>query len=136
MKNSLKIFAILILTAVFIAFTESVTITGQVRDEKGNPIPGVMISVKGTADGTVTDINGNYKITVDVQNRVLVFSYIGYLTVNEKINNRTVINIRMKPDLSNLDEIVVVGYGVKKEAAAIVYDMVGSAPSTGAYNCL
>lgn len=130
MKNILKIFAILILTAGFFAFTESVSITGQVTDETGNPLPGVIVTVKGTGNGTVTDNNGSYKITVSDQNKVLVFSFIGYQTVNEKINGRAVINVRMKPDISNLDEIVVVGYGIKKEASA-EYSRAMSAPAAG-----
>ena len=132
MKNNLKIFAILILTAVFIAFIESVTITGKVTDETGNPLPGVIVSVKGTGNRTVTDNNGNYKITVTDQNKVIVFSFIGYQPVNEKIIGRTVINIKMKSDISNLDEIVTVGYGVKKDEAA-GYSRTMSAPSAGAY---
>jgi predicted acetyltransferase len=92
MKNSLKIFAILILSAIVIAFTESVTITGKVKDESGNPIPGVYVLIKGTSKGTVTDQNGNYKITVEQKEASLVFSFIGYSTVTEKVSGRTVIN--------------------------------------------
>jgi Ca-activated chloride channel family protein len=132
MKNSLKIFAILILAAVLIAFTESVSITGKVTDENGSPLPGVIVSVKGTGHGTVTDNYGNYKITVNDQSKVLVFSFIGYQMVNEKIDGRNVINIKMKPDFSNLEEVVVVGYGIRKDESA-GYSRAVSAPSAGEY---
>ena len=65
MKNFLKIFAILILGAIVIAFVESRTITGKVLDDQGQPVPGVSVTVKGTVKGTITDVNGFYKITVE-----------------------------------------------------------------------
>jgi Ca-activated chloride channel family protein len=134
MKNSLKIFAILILAAIVIAFTESVTINGKVKDESGNPIPGVSIIIKGTTKGTLTDQNGNYKITVEQKEASLVYSCIGYSTVTEKVSGRTVINITMRAEVMALAEEVVIGYGAKRDKAAMagsaVYDMV-SAPSPG-----
>ena len=65
MKNSLSVVAILIFGAIMIAFTESRTITGKVTDNQGQPIPGVSVNVKGSSSGTLTDLNGTYKITVD-----------------------------------------------------------------------
>jgi Ca-activated chloride channel family protein len=115
MKNSLKIFAILILTALIIAFTESKTITGMVTDDQGQPIPGAGISVKGTSKGTTTDYNGYYRITVDAQENILVFSYIGYRTIEEMIGDRTVINVRMKEENMAIDEVAAIGNGVKKD---------------------
>lgn len=84
MKNSLKIFAILILAALVIAFTESKTVTGTVTDSHGQPIPGVSITVKGTAKGAISDSNGKYKISVEQWENILVFSFIGYQTIEEK----------------------------------------------------
>jgi Ca-activated chloride channel homolog len=131
MKNSLKIFAILVLAAIVIAFTESVTITGKVKDESGNPMPGVNVMVKGTTRTIITDQNGNFKITVDSKENLIVFSFIGYSTITEKISGRTVINITMKPEMILLEDEIVTGYEVKKEKAArpgAVYDMM-SVPS-------
>jgi len=99
MKNSFKFMAILILAAIMIAFNESRTITGRVLNNSGKPLAGVTVMVKGTKDGTITDINGSYKITVQQQGKVLVFAFIGYLTVEEKIGDRNIINIVMKKDL-------------------------------------
>jgi Ca-activated chloride channel family protein len=133
MKKSLKIFAILILAAIVIAFTEPVTITGRVTDKQGQPIPGVTISVKGSTKGTVTDYNGRYKITIDDKANVLVFSFIGFLTVEEKINARTVIDVILKADAVSVNEVVVVGYGVMKDRAKAEYSVVMSAPSSGTH---
>jgi Ca-activated chloride channel family protein len=122
MKNCLKIFGIMILAAIVIAFTESRTITGKVLDNQGQPIPGVNVMVKGTVNGTITDINGVYKITVEQEDKVIVFSFIGFSTVEEKIGERSVINIVMKPETMALEEVVVVGYGeVKRERASKSY---------------
>ena len=132
MKNSLKTFAILIFAALIIAFTESKTITGRVTNDQGQPLSGVSISVKGSANGTTTDNNGNYKITVDAQDIILVFSFTGYSTAEEKIGGRTVINVKMKAEIIALDEAVSVGYGAKKDKAAMsVAGM--AAPSARAY---
>ena len=120
MKNSLKIFAILILAAIIIAFTDSVIITGKVTDSGGNPLAGVTVTIKGTTKGAVTDSNGNYKLSADQKDKLLVFSYIGYMSVEEKINGRTIINVVMGPDNLALEEVMVVGYGVRKERAAVV----------------
>ncbi len=133
MKNSLKIFAILILTAIAIAFTESVTISGKVTDDKGQPLAGVTITVKGTNSGTVTNLDGSYTITTDTQAKVLKFSFIGFHPIDEKIGSRRVINVIMKADLSSLDEVVVVGYGVRKDRVAAESVVMMNAPVSGVY---
>lgn len=132
MKNNLTILAILILAAVIISFSASKTITGCVKDDQGQPIPGASISVKGGSKGTTTDTSGNYSIDVDGQEKILVFSFIGYITVEEKIGTRTVINVRMKKEIIAYDEIVTIGYGARKEMAAKSVAAM-SAPSARAY---
>jgi len=129
MKNSLSIFAIVILGAIMLAFTESGTITGKVTDNQGHPIPGVNITVKGTSSGTMTDLNGFYKITVAEQAKVLMFSFIGYMSVEEKIGDRMVINVKMTEEVSELQEIVVTGYGSMKDMASGSVSM--ASPSAG-----
>jgi Ca-activated chloride channel family protein len=128
MKNSLKIFAILILSAIIIAFTESKTINGKVTDSSGTPITGVSVMIKGTSKGTITDANGNYKISVEVTDKVLVFSFIGYKSAEEKIGERSTINIVLKEEILALDEMVVTGYGTKREKAMV--GAVMAAPSS------
>jgi Ca-activated chloride channel family protein len=123
MKNSLSIFAIVILAAILMAFTESKTITGKVTDSQGTPISGVNVKVKGSSSGTVTDNNGFYKITVDHQAKILIFSFPGYTTVEEKIGTRSIINITMQVELTSMDELVVAGYGTRKDMASKAMSM-------------
>lgn len=118
MKNILKIFAILILAGIAIAFSEPVVITGEVTDENGQPVAGASVVVKGTNNGTITRQDGSYAITIDNRAQILVFSFVGYCSTEEKIGSRTVINVILKPDRVSLDEVVVVGYGAKKSRVA------------------
>ncbi len=97
-----------------IAFTQTRTITGKVLDSSGNPLAGVNVLVKSSNRSTITDSNGYYKITIGTEDKVLVFSMVGYSTINEKIGERTVINVTMKEEAVALDEMVVTGYGSKK----------------------
>lgn len=118
MKNSLKIFAITILAAVMIAFTGSRTITGRVLDENGQPLPGVSVQVKGTSTYTITDLKGNYQITVSTEDKILVFSLIGYTSTEMKIGERSVINVTLHPEVLMLQEVAEVGYASKTDSYA------------------
>ena len=117
MKNSFKIFVILIIAAATIAFTESSNITGKVSDDQGKPLAGVNVSVKGAPTGTITDLKGNYKITVNQEDKVLVFSFFGYATVEQKIGDRSIINVILHPEIVAAEDMIVAGYGAKKEKA-------------------
>ena len=99
------------------SFSQVKTISGQVTDQStGESLPGVNILAKSTSTGTVTDIDGNYRLTVADEVATLVFSSIGYLTVEEAINNRNTINLNLAPDIQSLEEVVVVGYGTQKKS--------------------
>ena len=87
------------------------TITGKVTGEDGQGLPGVNILVKGTPNGTITDVDGNYSLTVPDESNVLVFTYVGYLTEEVAIGDRQVVNVSLFLDVTTLSEIVVVGYG-------------------------
>ncbi len=101
------------------------TISGQVVDQSTNePLPGVNILAKGTTTGTVTDVEGNYRLTVADEATTLVFSSIGYVTVEEAINGRNTINLSLAPDVQSLEEVVVVGYGTQQRS-----DLTGSVGS-------
>ncbi|WP_162183650.1 TonB-dependent receptor [Wocania ichthyoenteri] len=91
------------------------SITGLVTDENGVPLPGASILEKGTTNGTQSDFDGNYGLTVN-SNAILVISYIGYKTQEITVGTQTTINIQLKSDAAALDEIVVVGYGTQKKA--------------------
>ena len=90
----------------------AVTITGRVTDETNAALPGVNVLVKGTSNGTATDSNGAYSLTIpdDAANGVIVFSFIGYVTMEEPINGRSVIDVVLRADVQNLNEVVVIGY--------------------------
>ncbi len=100
------------------AFAQNHTVSGTVISETdGLPVPGVNIMIKGTNNGTITDFGGKYSIDVnDAQNDALVFSFIGYNTQELQINGRSVIDITLKEDVTGLEEVVVVGYGVTKKS--------------------
>lgn len=87
------------------------TITGTVTDDKGIPIPSVSVSVKGAKKGTLTDFFGKYSLNEISTENILVFSYLGYKTIEIKVVDQKEINVKLSEDVSQLDEIVVVGYG-------------------------
>lgn len=92
------------------------TVTGKVtsaKDEEG--LPGVNVVIKGTAQGTVTDGEGNYSLDVPDENTVLVFSYIGFKKEEVTVGNQAVINIALALDFTSLDEVVAVGYATQKK---------------------
>lgn len=87
---------------------------GVVTDVTGEPLPGVSVVVKGTVNGTTTDIEGKYVISVS-KSAILEFSYIGMSKQEVKVNGQSTINVILKEDVESLDEVVVVGYGVQKK---------------------
>jgi len=95
-------------------------VSGKVSSlENGEPLPGVNILIKGAASGTVTDVNGFYSIEVPSPKATLVFSFIGYTTEEVEVDNRAVIDVLLAPDITALEEIVVVGYGTQKKITTI-----------------
>ncbi|GAB3913469.1 TonB-dependent receptor [Larkinella knui] len=92
------------------------TISGQVVDEKNQPMPAVNVVLKGTTTGSTTDGDGKYRINVPDNGGTLQFSFIGYLTQEVVIGNRSTINVTLAVDDKTLSEVVVVGYGTQKKA--------------------
>jgi hypothetical protein len=89
------------------------TVTGTVADAKtGEPLIGVNVTIEGTTQGTITDVKGKYSLEVTTQNAMLIFSYIGYVTEKIAVGGQSNIDIKLVEDIKNLDEIIVVGYGV------------------------
>jgi TonB-linked SusC/RagA family outer membrane protein len=116
MKRKTTLFFLMLLIFSTVALkAQSLKITGTVKDETGTTLPGVGIGLKGTTIGTQTDINGQFTITVPSStNQTLVFSYIGYITQEVKVDGKTNITVTLKEDKTNLQEVVVVGYGTQK----------------------
>ncbi len=90
------------------------TVTGVVTDSSNEPIPGVSILEKGTMNGTITQVDGNYSIEVS-DDATLVFSFIGFESQEVPVEGRSVINVVLTENITDLDEVVVVGYGVQKK---------------------
>lgn len=91
-------------------------VSGTVRDQTTQAgMPGVNVLLKGTTVGTVTDVNGQYSISVQNSDAVLVFSFIGYSSQEVPVNGRTNVDVSLAEDVQNLSEVVVVGYGVKQK---------------------
>ena len=96
---------------------QEITVSGKVTDKFGDPIPGVSVYIKGTTKGTITSVDGNYSITVSGTDDVIVFSFIGFMSQEITVGNRTTIDINLLEDITDLEEVVVTGYGtVTKEA--------------------
>src|SRR5690606_16141131 len=87
------------------------TITGRITDEQANPLEGVTVRVKGTNVVSTTDVNGIYEIDIPENGMALTYSAIGFEAAESAIGSRTVINVSLKATVSDLDEVVVVGYG-------------------------
>ncbi len=96
-------------------------VRGVVRDETSEPLPGVSVVVKNTSRGTITDQEGNFQIDMPAGSSTLVFSFVGYLSQEVEVGNRTDLAITLQTDDKSLDEVVVVGYGT-----AIKRDVIGS----------
>lgn len=94
---------------------EKVVITGTVLDENNQPLPAATIMVKGDVSGTLSDVDGKFKIYVPKETKILVISYTGYEKQEVLINDRAVIDVKMVPSTKSLDEVVVVGYGTQRK---------------------
>ena len=115
MKRCLLLFLGCMLFAGHVSYGQGLTVSGKVTDESGELILGASVLLKGTSIGTITDVDGNYTLQVTDANGTLVFSYIGYQTVEVPINGRSVIDQSMVSIVTELGEVVVVGYGTQKK---------------------
>jgi iron complex outermembrane receptor protein len=114
LKSSLFILLFLGFTIGF-ASGQPRTVKGKVTSETEGPLPGVNVVVQGTQQGTMTDQNGDYSITVPGADAVLVFSFISYTTQSITVGNQSTINVVLASSMSSLEEVVVVGYGTQRK---------------------
>lgn len=99
-------------------------VTGTVTDENGDKLPGVSVLVKGTQRGALTNTDGVYSISVPDDNAVLVFSFVGFITAELPVGNRTKLDVKLVSDNKALEELVVIGYGTARKS-----DLTGSVGS-------
>lgn len=117
MKNLLQVFLVF-LFCMFAnqALAQQKTISGKVTDNLNEGMPGVNVQVKGTTTGTITDLDGNFSISVPGPKAVIAFSFIGYLPQEVIVGSQTKINVQLNEDTQTLDEVVVVGYGTSRKS--------------------
>ncbi|MGL1885137.1 MAG: TonB-dependent receptor [Reichenbachiella sp.] len=114
MKKILTIFLICVLWQM--SASAQHIIKGKVTDDTGESLPGVNILLKGSTTGTITDVDGNYNLEIPDVEGVLLISYVGYISIEENVAARVVLDFALQPDAQQLDEIVVIGYGTVKKS--------------------
>ena len=116
MKNLFlkNVFAFIIITLSFQNVFAQTELNGQVKDEYGITIPGVSVSIKGTTQGTITDLNGVFKLNIEI-GQILEVKYMGFITYNLEYSGQTNLDIILQEDIIGLEEVVVIGYGTKKK---------------------
>ena len=113
MKTLLTLLGVVFLLLPGMVHAQSVK--GSVKDSKGEALIGVNISIKNTAKGVVSDFDGNYEIKA-TSDETLIFSYMGFVAQEVKVNNRTVIDVVLQDGSQNLDEVVVTAIGIKQSS--------------------
>lgn len=138
MKNvykRLSVFMMLLVLSSSVVLAQ-ITVTGKILDESGAGLPGATVVVKGTTSGVVADFDGNFSITVPSEQSVLVFSFIGYESQEQIVQNRSLITVQLSLSESSLQEIVVTGYGAQSKrditgaVATVSTDALLSMPAT------
>lgn len=111
-KNLFAVLIFLCLTAIGVS-AQNVKVSGTISDSTG-PLPGSVVMVKGTSNGTVTDLDGKYEITVGAKD-ILEVSCLGYLTAEVEVAGRSVINVTLEVEAETLNDVVVLGYGIAQK---------------------
>lgn len=119
---SISLVALLMCTTKLLGQNQNgIIVTGKVFDDRGETLIGATVQLQGTVTGVITDIDGNYSISVPNTNSVLIFSYVGLSPVKEVVGNRKNINVTMSAEAEVLDEVVVTALGIKKEKKKLGY---------------
>ncbi|KGI60165.1 TonB-dependent receptor plug domain protein [Prevotella sp. DNF00663] len=111
---------VLMLCFAFGAFAQNSTVKGNVLDETGQPVIGATVKVQGTNINAITDIDGNYSINCPA-NGTLELSYVGYKTAYVKVGNRSKVDVKMTPEATAIDEVVVTALGIKRQSRSLGY---------------
>jgi TonB-linked SusC/RagA family outer membrane protein len=113
MKKQITLLITILLTTCLFSFAQT-NVKGVVTDSKSSPIPGATIKVKETGKAVATDVNGNYTISA-AANSTLIISSVGYASTEEKVGNRTTVNVVLNDDSKQLTDVVVIGYGTRQQ---------------------
>ncbi len=119
MQNYLRIIGLLLLLAQ--TGLAQVTVQGTVTDEKNESLPGVSVLIKGIQTGTITDVAGRYALEVPDAEAVLIFSFVGFETVEERVGNRQTLDVTMRETQQQLQEVVVTALGIEREKRSLGY---------------
>src|SRR5690606_12577146 len=120
MKKIYKLVVLLLFCQTYV-FAQNITVTGKVTDSDNLPLPAVSVRVSGSAQGTSTDANGNFTLSVPA-NASLVFTYIGFTTQTVAVQGRTTLNIRLAADSQLLDGVVVTALGIERSSKSLTYN--------------
>lgn len=114
--TTIQLFLVAFLLFISQGIMAQLTVSGTVTDDTNFPLPGVGVTISGTTTGVATDLNGKFTLEVPSSNSVLRFTYIGYASQDVPVDGRTQINVVLQESAQDLDEVVVVGYGVQKKS--------------------
>ena len=125
MKKILSFLGIFVFTGFVLVNAQTINVSGTITSaEDGTTLPGVSVVIKGnTSIGTVSDINGKYQIAVPVDTQVLVFSFIGMITQEATVNGRSVIDLIMETEVTELSEVIITAGGIRREKKALGYSV-------------
>jgi len=115
MRKTITILFIFLLSGISVALAQNITVKGTVVDKTGAALPGVTVTLKATTIGTQTDANGHFSINVPVDG-TLRFTFVGYNAKEVAVNNQMVVNVSLQENTTDLNEVVVIGYGTQKKA--------------------
>ena len=129
LRFKFAIVSVLLSIAATLAAQQQLNVSGVVTDDFGEPLPGVTVFIKGSTIGVFTETDGRYSITVPSEESVLVFSFVGFVTVENVVGSRRIINVTLNEDTRELEEVVVIGYGTSKKS-----DLTGSLSTVSVKN--
>ncbi|TFH39514.1 MAG: TonB-dependent receptor [Bacteroidia bacterium] len=137
MKKKIILFNLIMCIGIQMIFAQNIRITGKVTEEStGQPMPGVTIQIKGTSQGTATDLDGSYSIQVTGPDAVLEFSFVGYAQQEITVGNKTTIDVTMVESTQSIDDVIVIAYGTARKvsftgsAAAVQNEEIERVPVT------
>src|SRR4029077_8976796 len=119
--SRLLLFMLACMSSMVLMAQNRTTVTGSVRDSVGNALAGITVSVKGAKSAAVTDDQGTFKLTAPNAGATLVFSGVGYTSQEVKVGNSNTVSITMQANARSLNEVIVTGFGTKKDLRKVAY---------------